>query len=161
MPFFIIFICIPLLEIAVFMKVGQYIGVGTTLLLALITAILGGIIIKHQGLHLLEDFKKSLKDNKMPLNELFDGMCLIAAGATLITPGFVTDTIGFLFLLPAFRSLLRKIIKNHTQWATNIHAFGLQDRDNSSFQDPTIIEGEIIENTEDKEDSLKTDKNKN
>ena len=150
MPFFIIFIGIPLIEIGVFMTVGGHIGIGTTLLLALLTAIIGGAIIKHQGLHLLQDIKLALDSGKIPLTELFDGICLLIAGATLITPGFVTDGIGFLLLIPPFRSLMRNLIKNHTNWYAEVNQYG-----NASYtapRDPDIIEGEIIEDTPGKQD---------
>lgn len=140
MPFLIIFVIIPIIEISVFIMVREQIGVGTTLMLALLTAVLGGFIIKYQGLHLLKDIRQALDIGKIPLNELFDGICLIAAGATLITPGFVTDTIGFLLLIPPVRRGLRHVIKKHTNWYSEAAEYG-----HRRPQDPSIIEGEVIE----------------
>ncbi len=122
MPFLIIFIIIPLIEIWVFMTIGEYIGLGVTLLLAFATAILGGIIIRAQGMATLIKAQGDLEHGQMPMNEIFDGFCLIAAGATLITPGFVTDTIGFLLLIPSVRAKLRKTIKNSAKFSTNMGA---------------------------------------
>ncbi len=113
MPFFIIFVIIPLAEISVFMAVGEHIGLGMTLLLSLLTAILGGALVKYQGMHTITEIQKAAARGQMPLGKLFDGACLIAAGATLITPGFVTDTIGFLLLLPPVRAALKAAIKKH------------------------------------------------
>lgn len=117
MPFFIIFVIIPIAEISVFMAVGEHIGLGTTLLLALLTAILGGALVRHQGMQTIRDIQKSVEQGGMPLGELFDGACLIAAGATLITPGFVTDTIGFLLLFPPVRAAIKAAIKTHMSTA--------------------------------------------
>lgn len=116
MFFFLIFIIIPLTELAVFAAVSEHIGIVTTLLLAFLTALIGGTIVRHQGLSVIFRMRESMQRGGMPLNELFDGACLIAAGAMLITPGFVTDTAGGLLLIPAFRQLLRTAIKNHTTW---------------------------------------------
>lgn len=106
MPFFIIFVLIPLLEISVFILVSDKIGLGTSLLLALITAIAGGALVRHQGLQTLRMAQKSLDKGEIPSQEIFDGLCLVAAGATLITPGFITDAIGFALLIPAVRKIL-------------------------------------------------------
>ena len=115
MPFFIIFILIPFIEIYVFLQVGDSIGIGTTLFLAFFTAVLGGIIIKYQGMATLQAVQNSLRHGQAPMAEIFDGFCLVAAGATLITPGFVTDTIGFLLLIPAVRTLIRTAIGKHLE----------------------------------------------
>ena len=115
MPFFIIFVVIPLVEIMVFMSVGEWVGMWKTLFLAFFTAVLGGFIIKYQGLHTISAMQKASSEGRMPVNEIFDGVCLIAAGATLITPGFVTDSIGFLLLIPPVRAVLRDFIKKRTE----------------------------------------------
>lgn len=103
---------IPFLEIVVFMTVGQYIGFWTTLLLAFGTAILGGIIIRIQGLHKLMELRSGISNHNSsnPLDTIFDGICLVIAGGFLITPGFVTDAAGFLLLAPPIRAILRNIV---------------------------------------------------
>ena len=113
MPFFIIFLAIPLVEISVFIAVGEHIGLGTTLLLALLTAIIGGIIIRKQGMDTVHSLQTQMSGGGLPLKELFDGFCLVAAGATLITPGFVTDAIGFTLLVPQIRDGLRHVLGKH------------------------------------------------
>lgn len=114
--FFAIFIILPFIEVMVFMIVGQHIGLMTTLLLALSTAVIGGIIVKYQGLRTLFAIRESIAIGKLPLGALFDGICLVAAGALLITPGFVTDTVGFLLVMPPVRDFLKAAIRNHTNW---------------------------------------------
>jgi len=147
MPFFLIFVLIPFTEIFVFMTVGVKIGLLNTLLLALFTAVLGGGIARHQGLETLFKAQKSMRAGSMPTKELFDGLCLVAAGALLITPGFVTDTIGFLLLIPPVRDALRVKVGEHLQTSGADMSGAYTSRGYSSHQefhihDPSAIEGE-------------------
>jgi len=119
MVFFIVFLLIPFVEIGVFIAVGEEIGLFTTLALAFLTAILGGAIIRYQGLQTFLSFQNSMRGGAMPVQEIFDGFCLVAAGALLITPGFVTDTIGFLLLVPKIRAVLRTLIGKHMEMRAN------------------------------------------
>ena len=139
MPFFIIFFLIPFLEIMVFMSIGGYVGFWNTLLLALLTAMIGGFLVRKQGLDTLNALRQTAQKGKIPLNEIFDGICLIIAGATLITPGFVTDTIGFLLLLPPIRTAIKHYIRTHTNWHAEASSYGQHSRYN---HDPNIIEAE-------------------
>lgn len=120
MILFLLFICIPLLEIAVFIAVGDEIGVGWTLALCVITALLGAGFVRHQGLHALAGIRQSLDAGYLPAQEMFDGICLLAAGAFLMTPGFVTDALGFSLLVPPFRRLIQagvgKYAKNNARY---------------------------------------------
>lgn len=150
MPFFIIFVIIPIAEISVFMAVGEHIGLGTTLLLALLTAILGGAIVRHQGMQTLRDIQKSVESGGMPLGELFDGACLIAAGATLITPGFVTDTIGFLLLIPPVRNAIKAALKARMSTAVSTASHPHDHHGQRPQND--AIEGEF-EKVDDSEDT--------
>jgi UPF0716 protein FxsA len=145
MPFFIIFIAIPIIEVMIFLEVGDAIGLPTTLLLALATAIIGGFLVKHQGFQVLREIQIALQRGHVPLNELFDGMCLIAAGVLLITPGFLSDTLGFLLLIPYVRNGLRYIIRRHTRWAAEASTGSAgQSYQNGPYKQ-TPPPGEIIE----------------
>lgn len=106
MPLFVIFIIIPLAEIIIFMSVSDIIGLGSALIMALLTAILGGAIVRHQGIQAIISAQNNLERGAVPSREIFDGICLVAAGATLITPGFITDAIGFLLLIPGLRGMI-------------------------------------------------------
>lgn len=116
MPFFIIFIAIPFVEIMIFMAVGDEIGFFNTLALAFFTAITGGLIVQKQGHDTLLAIQRALSGGALPLREFFDGICLVAAGAMLITPGFLTDILGFSLLIPAVRRGLRHVLQTHTHW---------------------------------------------
>ncbi len=150
MPFFLIFIAIPFIEIMVFMAVGEHIGILTTLMLAFITAIIGGAIVRHQGLQTLLAMKIAMDAGKIPLGEIFDGFCLVAAGALLITPGFVTDTLGFLLLVPPVRNTLKTLMKNHTSWTVETTGY---TQGGTHIRDPGALDAEY-ERVEDGPETL-------
>ena len=140
MPFFVIFIIIPLAEIIVFVSVSDVIGLGTALIMALMTALLGGAIVRYQGIQAMMSAQENLRQGILPSRELFDGLCLVAAGATLITPGFITDAIGFSLLIPAFRDfLLEKLIHSGR---FDVSDFGNTKGDHRAYHDPSVIDAE-------------------
>lgn len=140
MPFIIIFVLIPFSEIMVFMSVSDKIGLGTALLMALLTAVLGGFIVKYQGINTMMTAQKSMQQGQIPSKELFDGLCLVAAGATLITPGFITDAIGFSLLIPPIRDYLRTKLSNNSKFQTM--DFGTTQGRNNQPHDPNVIDVE-------------------
>jgi len=142
MPFFIIFVIIPLAEILLFMLVGEQVGFLQTLFLAFLTAVIGGWIVKYQGLNTLADIRMAMDRGQMPLDELFDGICLIIAGATLITPGFLTDFIGFVLLVPPAREAMRHIIRNHTTWGVEGVASSPEQKAQGTPPPGDILEGD-------------------
>ena len=102
----IAFILVPIVEIAVFIEVGDQIGLWPTIGIVVLTAMIGTALLRQQGLSVLFRIQENLAANRIPVRELFDGVCLVIAGALLLTPGFVTDAIGFLlFVAPLRRSL--------------------------------------------------------
>lgn len=151
MPFFILFVLIPLAEIIVFIKVSGHIGLGTALLMALFTAVLGGFLVKLQGLATLAAVKTAMVEARIPSRELFDGFCIVAAGATLITPGFITDIIGFALLFPPTRDLLFSKV---TERFKHINVHGQYHYEHQSpNQDPDIIDVEFKTIDKDEEQS--------
>jgi len=102
-PLLFIFILVPMIELAVLIKVGSQIGVLWTLALIFLTAIVGVTLLRAQGLATLMRAGQRLQEGSLPAQELAEGFLLALAGALLITPGFVTDAIGFTLLLPGIR----------------------------------------------------------
>lgn len=102
----LVFLCIPIAEIAVFIKAGQIIGLGWTLAVVVLTAVIGTALLRRQGLRVLLQTQQKLERGELPVGELFDGVCLLIAGALLLTPGFITDFIGLLLFVPPLRLLL-------------------------------------------------------
>lgn len=103
---FAIFVGIPLIEIAVFIRVGGLIGLWPTIAIVILTAALGSWLLRMQGFKTFVRAQESFQRGEMPVAELFDGLCLMIAGALLLTPGFVTDAIGFLLFIPPVRYFL-------------------------------------------------------
>ena len=141
-----VFIGVPVLEIAVFIEVGGRIGLAWTLVIVVATAIAGSALLRLQGLATLRRAQESLARNELPLREVFDGMCLVFAGALLLTPGFVTDTVGGLLFLPPVRFFLRVVVSNWFMKNTIQHSSGRDDKNRpgggSPPDDDGVIEGE-------------------
>jgi len=104
--FFILFITLPLLELYVLIQVGSDIGGLNTIVLCLLTAFIGGMLIRWQGLMTLIDAQKHMAAGDLPAEHAFHGILLALAGLLLFTPGFITDTAGFLLLFPPMRRWL-------------------------------------------------------
>lgn len=117
----LVFILVPLVEIGVFIEVGGWIGLWPTLGLILLTAALGSWQLRAQGLSTLARARQQMDAGEMPARELFDGLCLIIAGALLLTPGFVTDAVGLALFVPAFRGLLRRHLARHLKVRASVH----------------------------------------
>nr|WP_319391341.1 FxsA family protein [uncultured Cohaesibacter sp.] len=101
LPFLLL--AVPILEIGVFILVGGQIGVVNTLLGVLLTAVIGTILLRRQGFALIGQAQQQMNEGKIPGKEMAHGVMLLAAGLLLLTPGFVTDTFGFLLLVPGIR----------------------------------------------------------
>ena len=109
MPFALIpflLLAVPIVEIAAFIVIGGQIGVGWTLLMILVTAIIGTIMLRIQGLQLITHIRSEIDAGKVPARALGDGAMLLVAGILLLTPGFVTDGIGFLLFVPQVRTAI-------------------------------------------------------
>jgi len=143
-------IAVPIMEIAVFIKAGDLIGLWPTIGSVILTAIIGSFLLRQQGLATLVRVRESMDAGRLPVNELFDGLCLLVAGALLLTPGFVTDGVGLLLFMPPFRVILRALLAQRLKARGNFHMHGSAQagpgRDRES--DSTIIEGEFQEVTE-------------
>lgn len=136
------FVAVPLVEIAVFIEVGGWIGLWPTLAIVIVTAVAGTWLLRMQGLATFAKAQDSLARQEFPVHEVFDGLCLLFAGALLLTPGFVTDTLGFLLFVPAVRSMLRKAIwrylKSTGKVTINMGGYGPDgDVIDGDFQDVT------------------------
>lgn len=115
----ILFIVVPLVELYLIIKVGGMIGALWTVLLVVLTAVIGVQLLRIQGLSTLNRARQSMEQGTLPAMEMMEGMALAVGGALLITPGFLTDTLGFLCLIPGTRrAMIRYLLKNatvHTQ----------------------------------------------
>src|ERR687887_1145588 len=106
----LIFIVLPVAEIYVIIKVGEAIGVLPTIALLILDGFLGAALLRHQGRAAWQRFNEALAAGKVPAREVLDGAMVIMGGAFLITPGFITDIIGLLLLLPPTRAIFRGMV---------------------------------------------------
>ena len=104
------FIVLPILEMYILIEVGSFIGALNTIGLVLLTALLGLILLRQQGFRTLLNARNKLIQAELPTEEIVTGIFLAIGGALLLTPGFVTDFIGFMCLLPFTRSFLMSLI---------------------------------------------------
>ncbi len=105
---FLLFLAVPMVEIYFLIKVGNIIGAIPTIGLVVFTALLGALLLRVQGWMTLQRARMSMAQGQLPATEMMEGVLLVIAGALLLTPGFVTDTMGFLLLVPPLRkSLIR------------------------------------------------------
>jgi len=109
-PLLILFIIVPIAELAVIIQVGQQIGVLWTIAILVADSILGSMLMRSQGRAAWRRFNVALQAGRPPAREVFDGVLVIFGGALLLTPGFITDIFGLLFLLPPTRAVLRRIL---------------------------------------------------
>ncbi len=107
----LLFIALPIAEIAVIIKVGSLLGVVDTIALLLGISVLGVWLVKRQGIGVLRRMREQTNAGRVPGNEIVDGALLLLAGALLIPPGFITDAAGLLLLLPPVRSGIRRMTR--------------------------------------------------
>jgi UPF0716 protein FxsA len=103
----LLFIVVPIVELAVIIKVGQAIGVLTTIVVLLAVSVGGAWLVKREGIGVWRRFRQQVESGIVPGRELADGVMILLAGALLLTPGFVTDFFGLLLLLPPVRAAVR------------------------------------------------------
>lgn len=156
----LLFIAVPLAEIAVFIKVGEMIGIGATVALVILTAIIGVALLKRQGLAAMARAQESVDAGELPVDSVIDGVCLLVAGAFLLTPGLITDAAGFLLMVPGFRrGLARKLFaKIKESGSFSVHTFGSGDHrrrrppgDDKPSGGP-VIDGDFEDMTRDEPD---------
>jgi len=107
---FFIFIVVPLVELWLLLTIGKLIGVPLTILIIIATGIIGFTLVRLTGFSLLLRMREKVSVGEMPSEELVEGVLVIVAGAVLLTPGFITDIVGFILLIPPTRIMIRKYI---------------------------------------------------
>ncbi len=135
-PFFLIFLSLTALEIYLMIEIGGIVGALNTVCLIFLTAIIGLYFAKYQGVQTLKTGMINLYQNKLPINEIIAGATIGVAALLLIVPGFFTDLVGFLLLIPITRKIILKLILKNKK------------RDDGKTQS-TIIDGEIVDNNKD------------
>jgi len=135
---FLLFILVPMVEIYFLIQVGGVIGAIPTIALVVFTALLGAMLLRFQGWATLQRTRMTMAQGQVPALEMLEGVLLIFAGALLLTPGFVTDSIGFLLLVPPLRQALIRWFLSKTEFHMRPPPGGPQGR----HHDPYTIDGE-------------------
>ncbi len=142
----IIFIILPIIEISIFIQVGGFVGTFNTILIIFLTAAVGVYFVRQQGFRTFLKITVELQNQQIPVQGMFEGLVILIAGILLVTPGFLTDIIGFLGLIPQTRVFLLTVIKNlFLQRYSNANKQYKKDIDET-------IDGDFIEIEEDNEE---------
>ena len=141
----IIFIVIPVIEISLFIEIGSFIGSFNTILLIFTTALIGVYFVKQQGISTYSKLYSQLQNQEAPIQTMFEGLVILISGILLITPGFFTDALGFLGLIPLTRVIFIKMVANSV-----LSRYGMKNQSS----DDGSIEGDFEEINDD-EDKIK------
>jgi UPF0716 protein FxsA len=106
----LLFTVVPLVELYLLVKLGNVIGIGPTVLIVICTGVLGAWLARHQGLGVLRKISDDLAVGRLPADALIDGLLIFIAGAVLLTPGLITDALGFFLLIPQGRKVVRRMV---------------------------------------------------
>jgi len=140
---FLLFLVIPLVEIYLLIEVGGIIGAGPTIFLVVFTAVLGAWLLRIQGFSTLARVRATIHQGGIPALEMMEGAVLLVSGALLLTPGFFTDTIGFLCLIPSLRrAVIRWMLGRFLILPGDNGPGTASGHHNSHHRGPTTLEGE-------------------
>ncbi|NIP30143.1 MAG: FxsA family protein [Candidatus Dadabacteria bacterium] len=107
----LLFTIIPLVELALLIKIGGIIGLLPTIIIVILTGILGAALTRSQGIKTLNNIRNELNRGSIPKENLLNGVLILAGGIVLLTPGLLTDLFGFLLLIPPTREIFKKLLK--------------------------------------------------
>ena len=140
--FLLLFIAVPLVELALLIKIGQEIGFWPTIAIVILTAVIGTTVLRRQGLQTMHRLNQSMTRGEPPVEPVIDGVFLLIAGGFLLTPGILTDAVGFAFLIPPVRRHvakwgLKRLLKSGSVNITTFSAsMGPDDRDHDGVHRP-------------------------
>lgn len=117
---FVLFIVTPLVEIFVLIQVGRVVGAPPTIAALVLVSLAGAALVKREGLKAWTRFRSALEAARLPAEEVVDGALVLLAGALLLTPGFVTDALGLLFLLPPSRALINRALRSRVRMSMGL-----------------------------------------
>lgn len=138
----VLFVAVPLVEIYLMIQVGQVIGAWTTILLLIADSVLGGYLIKREGSRAWQSLRAALQSHKMPARELADGALILVGGTLLLTPGFLTDAVGFFLILPFTRPLARRLL---TELITKKFLGGPPAGTQQRPGPGSVVQGEVVD----------------
>ncbi len=107
---FLVFALVPVIELAILIRVGSFIGVFNTVAIVILTALAGAHMVRREGLGVMHRIQQNMQEGTFPGDELLNGAMILIAGALLLTPGFFTDVVGFLLVFPVSRTYIKKAV---------------------------------------------------
>ncbi len=110
---FLLFTIVPLVELTLLIKIGNIFGVLHTIALVVITGVIGAYLARDQGLRVINELKASLATGRAPTDQIIEGALILISAVLLVTPGIITDTIGFLLVIPYTRKIMRDFLKEY------------------------------------------------
>lgn len=110
---FLLFTIAPAIELAILIYAGSLIGTLNTLAIVILTALAGSILVRREGIEVMNRFRSNLQSGIFPSEEIMDGALVLVAGTLLLTPGFVTDILGLLLVVPTGREIIKPFIRNY------------------------------------------------
>jgi UPF0716 protein FxsA len=122
----VLFIVVPIVELYVIVQIGQAIGLVPTLVLLLADAVLGSLLLRHQGRGAWRRFNAALQERRFPGREVANGLMIAVGGTLLLTPGFITDIVGLILLIPPSRAVVRRLMRAYV--GRRFLVVGLGDR---------------------------------
>jgi len=125
----LLFTVVPLIELFLLVKLGTVIGIAPTILIVIFTGVLGAWLARWQGLGVLRRVSEDLAAGRLPADALIDGLLILIAGAVLLTPGLLTDALGFVLLVPQGRTVVRRAVAARLEQRTVV-------------RDPNVIDAE-------------------
>ncbi len=149
----LLFIVVPAVELALLMKVGSLLGVLPTFALIVVTGVVGAALAKKQGLSVLTRLRADAQTGAWPGTAIADGAIIVVAGALLVTPGMLTDVVGFLCLVPAVRGAIRGHLRRHFERAVvegrvqTLHTYSRPDPSPGARPAPGAGSGPVIDVT--------------
>ena len=112
---FLLFTLIPVIELSLLIEIGSYIGIFNTIAVVILTAIIGAYMVRMEGMGVMYRIQKSMQEGMFPGEELISAAMILVAGALLLTPGFFTDIIGFLMVIPVTRKYISNLIRKYIE----------------------------------------------
>ena len=142
---FVAFIVVPLVEIYVVIQVGQTIGPWWTIGLLILDSMLGAWLVKREGRRAWQALRTALSTHRPPAKELADGALILIGGTLLLTPGFATDVVGFLLVLPFTRPIFRRLLTAYLGSRITVAVAGRAGRGPGPTAGDTVVRGEVVE----------------
>ncbi len=150
----ILFITVPVIELFLFMYLGSRIGITPTFAIIVATGFLGAYLTKSQGLKALKNYQDTITQGKLPHEAVLDGLMILVAGAVLLTPGFLTDAIGFTLLVPAARRWVRSLFSQYLKGKISVVGASMGAPVKKESPGVITVEAEVVDDTPERSEEI-------